>query len=70
MKGESENMKIFKVIYTFEKDLAITEEVEAENKSEVIGKTKDLDGFVEVYCIENHFHRFNIDDVKLITIQE
>jgi hypothetical protein len=63
-------MTTFKVIYTFEKGVTVTEEIEAENKSEVIGSIKDLEGYVELTCTEGHYHRFNFADVKLVTITE
>ncbi len=63
-------MKSYKIIYTFEKDVAVTEAVKAENKSEVIGKVKDLEGFVEITDSEDKYHRFDFADVKLVTITE
>ncbi|GLB60840.1 hypothetical protein [Cytobacillus sp. NCCP-133] len=63
-------MNSFKIIYTFEKDVKVTEVVEAENKSEVIGKIKDLEGFVEMTDSEDQYHRFDFADVKLVTITE
>lgn len=63
-------MKKYHIIYTFAKDLTVTETVEAENKSEVIGRLKDLVGFIEFYDDNGLYHRFHCDKVKLISISE
>jgi hypothetical protein len=63
-------LKKYKIVYHFEKELQVVQTVEAEIKEEVIGNTKDLTGFVEFTSDDDIYHRFNIDDVKLVTITE
>jgi hypothetical protein len=60
----------FKIVYTFEKGLEVTEEIEAESRSEVIGRIKDLEGFIEFTDKEENYHRFSFDDVKLVSIMK
>jgi hypothetical protein len=69
MKGDY-IMETFKIIYTFEKGLEVTEEIEAESRSEVIGRIKDLEGFIEFTDKEETYHRFSFDDVKLVSIKQ
>ncbi|PLR97496.1 hypothetical protein [Bacillus sp. T33-2] len=62
-------MAKFQVIYFFEKDFSVSRLVEVETVSEVIQNVKDQDGMIEFTDSEDTFHRFHLDNIKLVSIK-
>lgn len=64
------NMSKFKINYFFEKDFSVSRPIEVEDISEAIQDAKDDEGMIEFTSEDNVFHRFDTEDIKLVTITE
>lgn len=61
-------MTRYKINYYFEKDFFVSRIIETESQAEAIQDVKDQAGMVEFTDNHGSFHRFDIGDIKLVSV--